>query len=297
MQAPDPSLPPSLAEDVTASKANKRVLLEGAAAFNLKPKVGLKFLEEHGIIYNDPSVPRAESLARFFKTTPRLDKRLLGDFISRPDQLDVLRAFMQLMDFEGVRPLLFTSVSRSNSELRTDPFSRPLARPQKIICDAMRELLEAFRLPGESQQIARITETFAEVYFATEPPEIRSQDATYVLSYSVIMLNTDQHNSQVRKRMDLEAYARNLRGVNDGKDFDPEYLVRRLFLPLLSARARQRRADFSLSPARRARSSTRSASARSSCPRSIRTRSGSSTAGRSSFVGRAVAVRPSLPLS
>ncbi|GAA5939550.1 hypothetical protein JCM3775_004858 [Rhodotorula graminis] len=194
-EAPDPSLPPSLAEDVTASKANKRVLLEGAAAFNLKPKVGLKFLEEHGIIYNDPSVPRAESLARFFKTTPRLDKRLLGDFISRPDQLDVLRAFMQLMDFEG-----------------------------KIICDAMRELLEAFRLPGESQQIARITETFAEVYFATEPREIRSQDATYVLSYSVIMLNTDQHNSQVRKRMDLEAYARNLRGVNDGQDFDPEYL-------------------------------------------------------------------------
>ena len=40
---------------------------------------------------------------------------------------------------------------------------------QKIICDAMRELLEAFRLPGESQQINRITETFAEVYFATKP--------------------------------------------------------------------------------------------------------------------------------
>lgn len=29
--------------------------------------------------------------------------------------------------------------------------------------------MEAFRLPGESQQINRITETFAEVYFATEP--------------------------------------------------------------------------------------------------------------------------------
>ncbi|GAA5820135.1 hypothetical protein JCM3770_005386 [Rhodotorula araucariae] len=194
-EAPDPALPLSLADDVSASKANKRVLLEGAAAFNLKPKVGLKFLEEHGIIYADPSIPRPESLARFFKTTPRLDKRLLGDYISRPDQLDVLKAFMRLMNFEG-----------------------------KIICDAMRELLEAFRLPGESQQIARITETFAEVYFETKPPEIRSQDATYVLAYSVIMLNTDQHNSQVRKRMDLEAYSRNLRGVNDNQDFDPDYL-------------------------------------------------------------------------
>lgn len=99
----DASLLDGLAEEVAKSKSNKRILLEGAAAFNLKPKVGLKFLEEHGIIYNDPSMPRAESLARFFKTTPRLDKRLLGDFISRPDQLDVLRAFMHLMDFEGVR--------------------------------------------------------------------------------------------------------------------------------------------------------------------------------------------------
>ncbi|BGP04186.1 GDP/GTP exchange factor for ARF [Rhodotorula toruloides] len=191
----DASLPAGLADEVAKSKANKRILLEGAAAFNLKPKVGLKFLEEHGIIYNDASMPRAESLARFFKTTPRLDKRLLGDFISRPDQLDVLRAFMHLMDFEG-----------------------------KIICDAMRELLEAFRLPGESQQINRIAETFAEVYFATHPPEIKSQDATYVLAYSVIMLNTDLHSPQVRKRMDLEAYSRNLRGVNDNENFDPEYL-------------------------------------------------------------------------
>ncbi|GAA5972950.1 hypothetical protein JCM8115_005875 [Rhodotorula mucilaginosa] len=185
----------SLAADVIRSKTNKRVLLDGAAAFNVKPKVGLKFLEEHGVIYNDDTISREESLARFLKTTPRLDKRLLGDFISRPDQIDLLRAFMRLMDFDG-----------------------------KIICDAMRELLEAFRLPGESQQINRITETFAEVYFATQPPEIRSQDATYVLAYSVIMLNTDLHNPQVRKRMDLEAYSRNLRGVNDNQDFAPEYL-------------------------------------------------------------------------
>ncbi|GAA5877623.1 hypothetical protein JCM3774_005361 [Rhodotorula dairenensis] len=185
----------SFAAEAISSKANKRILLDGAAAFNVKPKVGLKFLEEHGVIYNDDSISREESLARFLKTTPRLDKRLLGDFISRPDQIQVLRAFMQLMDFEG-----------------------------KIICDAMRELLEAFRLPGESQQINRITETFAEVYFATKPAEIRSQDATYVLAYSVIMLNTDLHNPQVRKRMDLEAYSRNLRGVNDNQDFAPEYL-------------------------------------------------------------------------
>lgn len=33
----------------------------------------------------------------------------------------------------------------------------------------MREFMEAFRLPGEAQQISRITEIFAEVYFASGP--------------------------------------------------------------------------------------------------------------------------------
>lgn len=47
-------------------------------------------------------MPREESLARFFKTTPRLDKKLLGDFISRPDQVETLKSFMRLMEFEGV---------------------------------------------------------------------------------------------------------------------------------------------------------------------------------------------------
>lgn len=93
----------------------------------------------------------------------------------------------------------------------------------------MRELLETFRLPGEAQPIARITETFAEVYYEAQKgqPPIKSQDAVYVLAYSVIMLNTDQHNPQnVKNRMKVEDYRRNLRGVNEGEDFPLEYLVR-----------------------------------------------------------------------
>ena len=82
---------------MSRSKANKQVLLEGAAAFNTKPKVGIKYLEEHGVITKEPA-----SLANFLKTTPKLDKKLLGDFITRPDQLEVLKSFMQSMDFSGV---------------------------------------------------------------------------------------------------------------------------------------------------------------------------------------------------
>jgi brefeldin A-resistance guanine nucleotide exchange factor 1 len=59
-------------------------------------------------------------------------------------------------------------------------------------------MLATFRLPGEAQQIDRIMENFAKRFFETGPEEIRSADAAYVLAFSVVMLNTDQHNPQVK---------------------------------------------------------------------------------------------------
>lgn len=92
----------------------------------------------------------------------------------------------------------------------------------------MRLLLESFRLPGESQLIERIMEVFAETYYKSvkndEKVEFRSQDAAFILSYSVIMLNTDQHNPQVRRRMTLDEFKANNRKVNENEDFDPNYL-------------------------------------------------------------------------
>ena len=53
--------------------------------------------------------------------------------------------------------------------LELDIFDLIFIHFQKPVAEAMRELLEAFRLPGESQQISRIAETFASTYFAAEP--------------------------------------------------------------------------------------------------------------------------------
>lgn len=162
-------------------------------------------MEENQLIYNDldEGISKATSLARFLKGFTRLDKRLLGDFISRPENSDILKAFIELFDFRNVSH--WVSACRYTTHAA-----------QKPISDAMRELLESFRLPGEAQQIARITETFAEVYFSSTPglhlskqmvsradgnlEHVKSQDAVYVLAYSVIMLNTDLHNPQNRVR-------------------------------------------------------------------------------------------------
>ncbi|PPQ64019.1 hypothetical protein CVT24_009393 [Panaeolus cyanescens] len=184
-------------ESLLQAKSKKQQILTGAARFNAKAKSGLAYLEENKLIYADLSdeITKPKSLALFLKGCTRIDKRLLGDFISKPDNIDLLREYIGLFDFKN-----------------------------KSVAEAMREMLEAFRLPGESQQIERITETFAQAYFASGPDEIKSVDATHILAFSIIMLNTDQHNPQVRKRMTIDDYRRNLRGVNDGANFSEEFL-------------------------------------------------------------------------
>ncbi len=59
----------------------------------------------------------------------------------------------------------------------------------------------ACRLPGEAQKIDRLMEKFAERYLKCNPNSFKSADVAYVLAYSVIMLNTDLHNPQVKKKM------------------------------------------------------------------------------------------------
>jgi brefeldin A-resistance guanine nucleotide exchange factor 1 len=100
-------------------KSKKNLILTGAARFNTKPKAGLAFIEENGLIYHDLSegVTRPQSLARFLKSSTRLDKKLLGDFISKPENTEVLKAFVGLFDFREVR-ILFGHPSPINPPFR-----------------------------------------------------------------------------------------------------------------------------------------------------------------------------------
>lgn len=92
-----------------ALKAQKKLLLAGTARFNKKPKTGLAFLEEKGLIptvaasdSSEGAGSRSKSLARFLKQSPRLDKKLLGEFISRKENIEILKEFIGLYDFRHV---------------------------------------------------------------------------------------------------------------------------------------------------------------------------------------------------
>eukprot|EP01135_Chromosphaera_perkinsii_P011177 Nk52_evm4s2356 gene=Nk52_evmTU4s2356 len=181
------------AEDLQKIRARKVVLLSGIEEFNKKPKKGIEFLQSHQFL-KTPIDPL--ELARFLQESPLIDKAQLGDYLGAQKNLEVLKAFVSLFEFSGKR-----------------------------IDEALRSMLETFRLPGESQVIDRIMEVFSTQYVKFAKDVEADKDSLYVLSFSIIMLNVDQHNPGVKKSMKCEDFIRNNRGINNGKNFPEEYLT------------------------------------------------------------------------
>lgn len=174
----------------------KSLTIQSVELFNTDPKDAFDFLLEHKLISstNDPA-----AVAKYLRRTAGLDKRAVGELISKPSNLEILREYLVDFHFAGLE-----------------------------IDEALRFVLESFRLPGEAQQIGRIMEVFAQIYYrdANQRGIFKNEDAVYVLAYSIVMLNTDQHNKQVRHRMTLEEFIRNNRGINGKEDFTPAFLER-----------------------------------------------------------------------
>lgn len=172
----------------------KRKLMIGVDHFNRDPKKGLEFLQGMKLL-PDKLDPR--SVALFFRYTIGLDKNLIGDYLGSHDEfcVQVLHEFARIFDFRDMN-----------------------------LDTALRIFLETFRLPGESQKIHRVLEAFAESYFEQSPTILVNKDAALVLSYSLIMLNTDQHNAQVKKKMSEDDFIRNNRKINGGNDLPREFL-------------------------------------------------------------------------
>ncbi|KAL4872680.1 hypothetical protein BDV12DRAFT_161990 [Aspergillus spectabilis] len=182
-------------ERLKNQRKTKRTIVHGAQKFNEDPKGGIAYLASHGIIEN-PDDP--VQVARFLKGTTRLSKKVLGEFISKRSNEALLSAFVDQLDFSG-----------------------------KTVVDGLRELLGAFRLPGESALIERIITTFSEHYIdKAQPSAVADKDSLFVLTYAIIMLNTTLYNPNMKaqSRMSCNDFSKNLRGLNAGQDYAPEFL-------------------------------------------------------------------------
>ncbi|ETV92066.1 hypothetical protein H310_13588 [Aphanomyces invadans] len=189
----------SAVEAFDKKKRLQEELAEGILKFNLKPTDGVKFLVAKKYMENTP-----RDVAKFLhEQSNRLDKTMVGDYLGKEVQyqngfcLKVLHEFVDMMDYMGLQ-----------------------------VDEAIRHFLTGFRLPGESQKIDRMMEKFAERYCSQNPGIFPSADTAFILSFSIIMLQTDLHNPSIpeEKRMTKEGFIRNNRGINNGEDLAPEFL-------------------------------------------------------------------------
>uniref|UniRef100_A0AC34Q1Q6 SEC7 domain-containing protein n=1 Tax=Panagrolaimus sp. JU765 TaxID=591449 RepID=A0AC34Q1Q6_9BILA len=69
-------------------------------------------------------------------------------------------------------------------------------------------------------------EKFASRYLECNPTQniFASADTAYVLSYAIILLTTDLHSPQVKKKMTKEQFMRSVSGINDQNDLPTEFV-------------------------------------------------------------------------
>jgi brefeldin A-inhibited guanine nucleotide-exchange protein len=99
----------------------------------------------------------------------------------------------------------------------------------------LRLYLGHFSLPGESQQIERIVTAFSE-HYCRENPTFLCEDSVYLLTYSLFMLQTDAHNTNVEKKMDLSSFMNMTKHIKVKKteNLQEDYL-RRLYQSVTSS--------------------------------------------------------------
>ena len=170
-------------------KQRKRILNQAVEKFNESAAEGLAFMQAQGLL---PNPLDARSVAVFLRETPGLNKGVVGEYVSgrKPFNQSVLAEYVKTFPMKGVR-----------------------------FIDSLRMYMESFLVAGDANIISRMLEAFSHEYYGANPASVfKNADVCYVAAYSVIMLNVDLHNKNLKVHMTLEQYVHNTRGINEGED-------------------------------------------------------------------------------
>ncbi|XP_054464714.1 LOW QUALITY PROTEIN: IQ motif and SEC7 domain-containing protein 1 [Anoplopoma fimbria] len=171
----------------------------GLNLFNKKPEKGIQYLIERGFVSDTPV-----GIARFILERKGLSRQMIGEFLGcRQKQFnkDVLDCVVDEMDFSGMD-----------------------------LDDALRKFQAQIKVQGEAQKVERLIEAFSQRYCVCNPTLVRqfqNPDTIFILAFAIILLNTDMYSPNVKaeRKMKLEDFIKNLRGVDNGQDIPRDLLV------------------------------------------------------------------------
>ncbi|XP_046724993.1 IQ motif and Sec7 domain ArfGEF 1a isoform X3 [Silurus meridionalis] len=177
----------------------KRYYRIGLNLFNKKPEKGIQYLTERGFVPDTPV-----GVAHFLLQRKGLSRQMIGEFLgNRQKQFnrDVLDCVVDEMDFSGME-----------------------------LDEALRKFQAHIRVQGEAQKVERLIEAFSQRYCICNPTvvrQFRNPDTIFILAFAIILLNTDMYSPNVKpeRKMKLEDFVKNLRGVDDGEDIPRDMLI------------------------------------------------------------------------
>ena len=183
-------------EKIDLNLRKKFQLEEAAKEFNLKPKRGINYLKKHQYINSSTIEQEAISISDFLRNNPNLNKQKIGEFLGEKNDLSLktLKYFAESFNFKGMK-----------------------------IVSAIRFFLSAFQLPGEGQKIDRILQNFSAKYYNDNNNIFESADATFYLTYAIMILQTELHNPNIKEKMTLESFTKFVNDQNN-KPLDNETL-------------------------------------------------------------------------
>uniref|UniRef100_A0A673ADE4 SEC7 domain-containing protein n=1 Tax=Sphaeramia orbicularis TaxID=375764 RepID=A0A673ADE4_9TELE len=177
----------------------KRHYRIGLNLFNKKPEKGIQYLIERNFVPDTPV-----GVAHFLLQRKGLSRQMIGEFLgNRQKQFnrDVLDCVVDEMDFSAME-----------------------------LDEALRKFQAHIRVQGEAQKVERLIEAYSQRYCICNPGvvrQFRNPDTIFILAFAIILLNTDMYSPNVKpeRKMKLEDFVKNLRGVDDGEDIPREMLV------------------------------------------------------------------------
>lgn len=224
----------------------------------------LPMLREHGFLSIETNATGTVSedldgdvkaVVQFLRETPRLSKEKIGVILGEPDALSrrVLSDYTATFEFKN-RPFteslrVFLESFRLPGEAQkidriVQSFANRYYEQNKPIdSEQLASSEEAVGTPVEPSKDDMVVHSGHGDGNATEPDVgtvdteeerhhsigvLKNADAAYVLSFSVVMLNTDQHNDSIRVKMTLDDFLRNSRGINNGEDI-PKWFMADIF--------------------------------------------------------------------
>ena len=183
--------------EIESNLKKKYELQIAASKFNIKTKTGIEYLKSVGYIDNSSLESEAKDIMLFFRNTPSLKKKNIGEFLGEYTELSIktLKFFTESFDFKNMD-----------------------------IVQALKLFLSTFQLPAEGQMIDRIIESFAAKYYEDNSSLFSNADSAFYLSYSIILLQTELYNPNIKNKMTLERFIKLLEDQNKDGKLKEEYL-------------------------------------------------------------------------